>query len=211
MMKILAGGMLAESNGLKFSARNVNIPPVDLHMQVFMDQRGPAYVELRNKQNELVFRISGKELSELDENGQLDASRPERLKDSIFNAWEKQRPEPVDPNTFVLDLREADPEQLKGRLKLLIDWLDDHIENEVAVNPHKETEEEEQQKQQEEEQKPAEPPPQSQEQQQSPPASQPPQSQQPQSAPPEASPPPPQSQPKQPNPMAKYVGAFFQR
>lgn len=136
MARVLAGES-GGPDGLQFSARNATVSPADLKLQVKMDQSGSG-VELRNKDNVKIFELDGRQLDELYGKNQLDVSRPEKLKHSIFKVWEHQRPGPKEPAMFVLDLRNLDPEQLRGRLKMLMDWLDEHIENDVAVNPHKE-------------------------------------------------------------------------
>lgn len=175
MAKVLAGES-GGSNGLKFMARNSTVLPANIKCRVMMDQSGSG-VELRDEQNEKLFELDGRQLDELYAKNLLDVSRPDKLRDSVFKVWEKQRPPPTEPAVFVLDLTNIDPEQLKGRLKMLIDWLDEHVQNDVAVMPHTI-----------QEQQPTPPPTQDQSQPQqsqppqSPPASQP--ASQPQSAPP---------------------------
>lgn len=136
MAKVLAGES-GGPDGLKFSARNATVSPADIKLSTKMDQSGSG-IELRDKNNVKIFELDGRQLDELYSKNQLDVSRPEKLKHSVFKVWEHQRPGPKEPAVFVLDLRDIDPEQLRGRLKMLMDWLDDHVENDVAVDPHKE-------------------------------------------------------------------------
>ena len=119
-------------DGLMFSAARAVVPSSALTMQVRMDQSG-SKIELRDAQNERVLCLEGPELDTLHRTGQLDVSRPDRLKESVVSIYNGKSTDPRDPKTFKLDLSTATPEAMRPQLVELIAWIDQHTKDKLAV------------------------------------------------------------------------------
>ncbi len=134
MKRVLAGpDGSGGGKGLQFKAQKSAVPPASTTLRTQMDQQGSS-VELRDQQNEILISFDGNDLDDLYRNSRLDVGSKERFKQSVYDLWEQQRSEPDEPKTFVLDLTDVEkPEQLLGRLKMLMGWLELHIKHDVAV------------------------------------------------------------------------------
>lgn len=127
-------GSVQAGHGLDFEASQPVVTVDDVKLDVRMDQRG-CCIELRDLDNKLLRRWAGREVWRAAESGELNVRRPELLKESAWRAWQDGRPKPAQPVVYRLDLRDADVEQLIGRLSLLRDWLLLHVDDDVSVDP----------------------------------------------------------------------------
>jgi hypothetical protein len=127
-------GSVQAGHGLDFEASQPVVTVDDVKLDVRMDQRGCS-IELRGQDGQLLRRWTGREVSRAAESGELNVRQPALLKESAWRAWHAGRPKPAAPAVYRLDLRDADVAQTIGRLKLLIDWLTLHVDDDISIDP----------------------------------------------------------------------------
>lgn len=118
--------------GLDFSASLPDLGPEAVDMNVQMDSSGTGIV-LRDKNRRLLLQLNGQQIAELAREGVLDVRTPDMLKKSVIEYWKARRPAPTWPTTFALALpEEINAAELYGKLKLLMDWLQER--DELTIN-----------------------------------------------------------------------------
>ncbi len=119
--------------GLDFTASLPDVGPEALDMTVQMDSSGTGIL-LRDKNRRLLLQLNGNQIAELAREGVLDVRTPDMLKKSVVEYWKARRAAPAWPTSFSLALpEEINAAELHGKLKLLMDWLQEREDLTINV------------------------------------------------------------------------------